>query len=104
MDNPTGSQNPMLAEKRRRTAPSAGTITGAVLVIGGVAIGVAGTPLAMMHAFHELGDSGIGDPSALAWKIGLVLDIPIAGACAAVVGVIVLVVSQVMRRRRENDQ
>ncbi|HEX4139965.1 MAG TPA: MotA/TolQ/ExbB proton channel family protein [Candidatus Methylacidiphilales bacterium] len=54
-------------------------ILGLIFSIGAPLVGLTGTVLGMMGAFHALGANGISDPKALSGDIGQVLTSTMAG-------------------------
>jgi biopolymer transport protein ExbB len=90
-----------LEEAAVREATMLKTNTTYLSVIGVVSpmIGLTGTVIGMIKAFHKLGDSGISDPSGLARAIGEVL---VATASGLVVAIPAFIFFYVLRARAQN--
>lgn len=67
-------------------------IAGAFLQCGPL-LGIAGTVLGMVGAFHNLGDTGISDPKLLSASVSVTLTATVIGMAAGALGMILLAVA-----------
>ncbi len=85
-----------------KSLPLALLIAGGLLFFGAPLAGLAGTIFSMIGAFHDLGDSGISDPRALANYIGNGLIATWAGLILAMaVGLPMVSVGVILCRRQK---
>ncbi len=77
-------------------------VTGAVMQAGPL-IGILGTVVGMLSAFHELssGSAGTGDPGHLSKAIGVTLITTAIGMATAVVGVVLMLLGLLVFRCRQ---